>query len=43
MRDLFFNETGVRTLAAGVHREWRAFDEKIVLSKPCWPGFPISA
>jgi 3-methyladenine DNA glycosylase AlkC len=28
MRDLFFNETGVRTLAAGVHREWRAFDEK---------------
>lgn len=28
MRDLFFNETGVRTLAANVHRVWPDFDEK---------------
>ena len=28
MRDLFFNATGVRTLAANVRRAWPAFDEK---------------
>ena len=28
MRDVFFNETGVRTLAANLHQVWPAFDEK---------------
>ncbi len=28
MRDIFFNETGVRTLAANLHRVWPDFDEK---------------
>lgn len=28
MRDLFFNETGVRTLAANVRKVWPAFDER---------------
>lgn len=28
MRDLFFNETGVRTLAANLRRAWPVFDEK---------------
>ena len=28
MRDLFFNETGVRTLASNLRRVWPVFDEK---------------